>query len=38
VAAALAATGYEGVVGLEAWAAGDSHAALDAFREAFTVG
>jgi hydroxypyruvate isomerase len=37
VARALAATGYDGVVGLEAWASHDSTAALDAFRAAFTV-
>lgn len=36
VAAALADCGYRGVVGLEAWAAGDSHVALTRFREAFT--
>jgi hydroxypyruvate isomerase len=28
---------YDGVVGLEAWASGDSHAALDAFRSAFAA-
>ena len=38
VAAALAETGYQGVVAMEAWASGDSAAALEAFREAFTVG
>ena len=38
VAHALAATGYAGIVALEAWAAGDSTAALEAFRAAFTVG
>ena len=37
VARALAATGYAGVVALEAWASGDSAAALTAFRDAFTV-
>jgi hydroxypyruvate isomerase len=37
VARALAATGYTGVVALEAWASGDSAAALAAFRDAFTV-
>jgi hydroxypyruvate isomerase len=37
VARALAQTGYAGVVGLEAWASGDSTAALDAFRAAFTL-
>ncbi len=35
VARALATAGYTGVVGLEAWASGDSEAALDAFRTAF---
>ena len=37
VARALAEAGYEGTVGMEAWAKGDSAAALDAFRAAFTV-
>jgi hydroxypyruvate isomerase len=37
VAAALARTGYDGVVAMEAWASGDSDAAVAAFREAFTV-
>jgi hydroxypyruvate isomerase len=37
VAAALAETGYDGVVALEAWASGDAHAATAAFRAAFTV-
>jgi hydroxypyruvate isomerase len=37
VAAALAETGYDGVVALEAWASGDSYEALEAFRTAFTV-
>jgi hydroxypyruvate isomerase len=37
VAAALAATGYDGVVALEAWASGDSRDATEAFRDAFTV-
>jgi hydroxypyruvate isomerase len=37
VARALAATGYAGVVALEAWASGDSTVALEAFRTAFTV-
>ena len=37
VARALAEAGYAGVVGLEALASGDSDAALEAFREAFTV-
>lgn len=35
VARALAEVGYEGTVGMEAWASGDSHKALEAFREAF---
>lgn len=35
IAAELRALGYEGVIGLEAWASGDSGAALDAFRAAF---
>ncbi len=29
--------GYSGPIGMEAWAAGDSDAALVAFREAFTL-
>jgi hydroxypyruvate isomerase len=37
VAAALAELGYDGVVGLEAWASGDSDVALRAFRRAFTL-
>jgi hydroxypyruvate isomerase len=37
VAAALAETGYDGVVAMEAWASGDADAALEAFRAAFTV-
>jgi hydroxypyruvate isomerase len=36
VARALHDAGYTGVVGLEAWAADDSHTALQRFREAFT--
>lgn len=36
VAAAIHHIGYTGVVGLEAWATGDSHLALDRFRAAFT--
>ncbi|MGB3351579.1 MAG: TIM barrel protein [Mycobacterium sp.] len=36
IAAALRAMGYTGTVGLEAWASGDSEAALAAFRHAFT--
>ena len=37
VAAALDRLGYPGVVGLEAWASGDSATALERFRTAFTV-
>ena len=37
IAAALADVGYTGVVGLEAWARGDTHTALRRFREAFAV-
>lgn len=37
VARALAAAGYDGPVGMEAMAAGDSDAALDAFEAAFTL-
>src|SRR4051812_36512811 len=37
LARAMAETGYDGVVALEAWASGDSTAALTAFRDAFTV-
>ena len=37
IAAALDRLGYDGVVGLEAFASGDSFAALDRFRTAFTV-
>jgi hydroxypyruvate isomerase len=37
VARALVEAGYEGAVGMEAWAKEDSNAALDAFRAAFTV-
>ncbi len=37
VAKALRDVGYDGTIGMEAWAAGDSHAALDAFRAAFTA-
>jgi len=37
VAAALADVGYTGVVGLEAWASGDTDTALRRFREAFAV-
>jgi hydroxypyruvate isomerase len=35
IAAAIHDIGYTGVVGLEAWASGDSHVALDRFRTAF---
>jgi len=35
IADELRALGYDGVVGLEAWASGDSDDALDAFRAAF---
>jgi hydroxypyruvate isomerase len=37
IAAALHDAGYTGVVGLEAWASGDSHTALNRFKAAFTV-
>jgi hydroxypyruvate isomerase len=37
VAAALREAGYAGVVGLEAWASGDSEVALARFREAFSA-
>jgi len=37
VAEALDRAGYEGVVGLEAWARGDSDEAVAAFRRTFTV-
>ena len=37
IAAALRDIGYEGTVGLEAYASGDSTAALEAFRAAFTA-
>ena len=37
VAAALDRLGYTGVVGLEAWASGDSVQALERFRAAFTI-
>jgi hydroxypyruvate isomerase len=36
IARALAEAGYEGVVGLEAFASGDSDAAVEAFRSAFS--
>ena len=35
IARALAGIGYDGVVGLEAWASGDSDTAMDRFRDAF---
>ena len=37
VAKALKAMGYAGPVGMEAFAKGDEEAALEAFRNAFTV-
>jgi hydroxypyruvate isomerase len=37
IAKALFAMGYTGVVGLEGWASGDSEAALERFRQAFTL-
>ncbi|TDL32198.1 TIM barrel protein [Arthrobacter nitrophenolicus] len=37
VARALADAGYEGTVGMEAWAKDDSSVALDAFRAAFSI-
>lgn len=37
VAKALNAMGYSGPIGMEAWAAGDPEAALEAFRAAFTI-
>ncbi len=37
IAKVLAAEGYEGVVGLEGWPSGDSDAAVESFRSAFTV-
>jgi hydroxypyruvate isomerase len=37
VAVALAEAGYQGVVGLEAWASAEDELALDRFREAFTI-
>src|SRR5689334_21442129 len=38
VAAALDRLGYAGVVGLEAWASGESERALERFRSAFSAG
>ena len=37
VARALAEMGYAGVIGLEAFASGDSEVALERFRAAFTL-
>ncbi len=37
IARALAAMGYTGTIGMEAFASGDPTAAVLAFREAFTV-
>lgn len=37
VARALADAGYDGVVAMEAYASGDSHLALERFREAFSL-
>ncbi|MBS0847827.1 TIM barrel protein [Citrobacter sp. JGM124] len=37
VARALQATGYRGVVGMEAWASGDSEEAMSRFRQAFSL-
>ena len=37
IAKALNAMGYSGPIGMEAWAAGDPEAALEAFRAAFTI-
>ena len=37
IAKALASFGYTGVVGMEAFASGDSDVAIDRFVEAFTV-
>ena len=37
IAQALAAIGYRGTIGLEAWASGDDELALRRFREAFTL-
>jgi hydroxypyruvate isomerase len=36
IARTLRETGYDGVVGLEAWASGDDRVALDRFRQAFS--
>ena len=37
IAKALAALGYRGTVGLEAWPSGDDETALERFRAAFTL-
>ncbi|OWV73741.1 hydroxypyruvate isomerase [Rhizobium sp. R339] len=37
IARALKDMGYRGAIGMEAWASGDDEAALDRFRDAFTV-
>ena len=37
IAAALQRLGYDGVVGLEGWASGNSEQAVDRFRAAFTA-
>jgi hydroxypyruvate isomerase len=37
IAQALYDIGYQGTVGMEAWASGDSELALERFREAFTL-
>ena len=37
IARALTAIGYQGTIGLEAWASGDDELALRRFRDAFTV-
>ncbi|OWV98114.1 hydroxypyruvate isomerase [Rhizobium sp. R72] len=37
IARALKDLGYRGAIGMEAWASGDDEAALDRFRDAFTV-
>jgi hydroxypyruvate isomerase len=38
IARALDAIGYDGTIGLEAWASGDDELALERFRQAFTTG
>jgi hydroxypyruvate isomerase len=37
IAQALRDIGYQGMVGMEAWASGDSEVALERFRAAFTL-